>query len=229
MGASVSVGSNLPPTLTEAQVQEICGDQYNPQWFMALRSEENTVSTEDLITVVKSKVERAVMLLYFTYCPTGRMKNSAFFAMCRESKLLAKADFSIRKAEQLFDTVLGKTEEVETRTISYRTFRFKALPDIASRKSWPINKVLKRLSDCEKLIEEKNELRKARFNVRVSSNVDEIGEVTAEDCLEGVNNSINITSMFNASQQNAVVKIQSITRQKNSKKEVKRRQEVTFK
>lgn len=90
MGAAVSVGSDLPPTLTETQVKEACGESYNPQWFQALENEQHMVTSEDLTALISSQVEREVLLLYFTYCPTGRMKNSAFFALCRECKLLGK-------------------------------------------------------------------------------------------------------------------------------------------
>lgn len=227
MGASVSISPDLPETLSEAQVQKICGDQYNPQYFQALRQEHNQVSTKDLVNLIKSKIEREVLSLYFGYCPTGRMKNSAFFAMCRECKLLAKADFSIRKAEKLFDTVLSKTETIETRTISYRAFRYHALPDLAPMKGWTLEKVLKRLSECETIIEDKNEVRKARMDVRVSSNVEELENIAKEDdVLKGVEKSIDLSSMINASHKNAVLKIQTASRQKSSKKEANRLREL---
>lgn len=227
MGASVSISASLPPTLTETQVQDICGESYNPQWFQALQNDTKTVSSEDLATLVNSKIEREVLLLYFTYCPTGRMKNSAFFAMCRESKLLTKLDFSIQKAEKIFENCVANHEPSDIRTISYRTFRHHAIPDIAPLKSWKVEKVLKRLSECEELIEDKAVVRRARLDVRVSSNVEDSGRVSAEDCLEGVGKQLDLGAMFGVSQQNAVVKIQSISRQKKSQKEAQRMKEVS--
>lgn len=224
MGASVSVGSNLPPTLTEAQVKEICGESYNPNWFQAFQDDTHHINSADLTNLISSKVEREVLLLYFTYCPTGRMKNSAFFALCRECKLLGKSDFSIQKAEKIFDANLGKHEKPEVRTICYRTFRYHCLPDIAPIKGWIIDKLLKRLSECEAVIEDKNEIRKARVDVEATQDAaEEYNEkVTSKDCLEGVGKSLNLGSMFGASQHNAVVKIQSISRRKNSQNEAKR-------
>jgi hypothetical protein len=232
MGASVSVASDLPPTLTEEQVQAICGEAYNLHWFQALANEFGIVDTTDLITLVNSKEEREVLLLYFTYCPTGRMKNSAFYALCRECKLLSKADLSIQKAEKVFESNVSKHEALEVRTICYRTFRYHVLPDVAPIKSWTFEKLMKRLSECESQIEEKKELRKARLDVPVSSNVEEVvGKVTAADCLEGVGvqaaQGLGLGAVFGASQHNAVVKIQSISRQKSGQKEAKRLREVS--
>ena len=222
------MGANLPDTMSEEDVRTICGDNYNPHWFQALQNEHKTVKSSDLTTLLNSKVEREVLDLYSTYCPTGRMKNSAFFALCRESKLLTKNDFPIQKAEKIFDTVVSEYEAMEVRTISYHTFRHHAIQLIAPLKSWKVEKVLKRLSECEALIENKTELRKARYDMRVSSNVEPLDEVTANDCLEGAGNKLlDIGAMFGISQQNAVVKIQSISRKKNCQKELGRRKEVS--
>mmetsp|Transcript_6020 Transcript_6020/g.9814 ORF Transcript_6020/g.9814 Transcript_6020/m.9814 type:complete len:373 (+) Transcript_6020:169-1287(+) len=225
MGGAVSIGADLPERLTEDQVKAVCGENYNPHWFQGLQNERHTVALSDLTIVVNSKVEREVLHLYFTYCPTGRMKNSAFYAMCRESKLLTKMDFPIQKAEKIFETVVGEHEAMDVRTISYHTFRHHVIPMIAPLKSWKVDKVMLRLSQCEALIENKTELRKARYDMRVSSNVETVG-VTSEDCLEGVGQKLDLGAMFGASQQNAVVKIQSISRQKNCKKEAGRRKEI---
>ena len=229
MGASVSIGSDIPPTLTEAQVKEICGESYEQHWFQALQNEQHLVTSKDLTTLVGSKVEREVLLLYFTYCPTGRMKNSAFFALCRECKLLSKSDFSIKKAEKMYDTNVAKHEEPGLRTICYRTFRYHLLLDVAPMKGWVVEKLLKRLSETEALIEDKNSQRKARMDVQATTDVAEKydQQVTSAQVLEGVGNSLNLGSMFGASQHNAVVKIQSLTRQKNSQIEAKRVSEVS--
>lgn len=223
----MSINSTLPPALSEEEVKSICGEVYNPKWFQALQDEFHKVATTDLTSLVNSKMEREVLELFFAYCPSGRMKNSAFYAMCRECKLLSKLDLSIQKAEKAYLGNVAQHENDGIHTISYRTFRYHLLADIAPVKSWKIEKLLKRLAECDALIEEKNILRKARFNMRVSSNVEEsLEEVTAKDCLEGVENSLNLGSMFGASQQNAVIKIQSISRQKSSQIEAKRLKEV---
>lgn len=143
---------------------------------------------------------------------------------------LGKSDFSIQKAEKIFDANVAKHEKPGIRTICYRTFRYHALPDVAPVKGWTFDKLLKRLSETEALIEEKNSQRIARMDVHATKDVaEEYDEkVAAASVLEGVENSLSLGSMFGASQQNAVVKIQSISRRKSSQTEAKRLSEVSL-
>lgn len=142
MGASASL---LTDKLDEDHLTQLCGEMYTPFIYLFLKDDEGTVDRVQFLQIAMDVVEQEVFHLFVLFCPDGRMDEITAKVFFRNAKLLAKKDFPVAKAGELFQSLLvkGKT------TISYIQLRFEMFPKVADIKEMSLDKMLLRLSRSE--------------------------------------------------------------------------------
>lgn len=218
MGSSVS---SLPTSLTEEELKSLCGDEYEQILFDGLKNEEGKVYSTDFAKVAASHEEREVLRLFCTFFPNGIMNDLGFVALCRETKLLNKGIFPSKDAEKLYLKIKREDECPTLRGITYKTWRYQALPDIASCRGMTMESLLQKLSRFDGLIERITQDRKAQQVVQV-----EVDPESQVDLLEGTSAATGLGHFFSDVQKNAVLKIQSHARKKDAVKRKRQLSEV---
>mmetsp|Transcript_6112 Transcript_6112/g.9219 ORF Transcript_6112/g.9219 Transcript_6112/m.9219 type:complete len:230 (+) Transcript_6112:65-754(+) len=215
MGAGASA---LPALLNEEELKAMCGDKYDETYFNALKNEDGLVYSTVLCRIAESSVEREVLHLYSAYCPKGGMTENIFISLCRDTKLLNKGLFSVQDAEKLYRKCKSEADDSSVRTISYKTWRYEIIPDIASRKGMEVEKLLLKLSQCDDAISnvksrrDDHEVAKPEeFSTKVVEERDTLMDIKSHPvhCL---------ANAFSDVHHNAVIKIQNAQRSKLAKK-----------
>lgn len=69
MGSSAS---SLPAILSQDEVKNLCGDNFDQVLYDGLRDNEGNVFCTDLVRIASSHEEREVLRLFQTYFPSGK-------------------------------------------------------------------------------------------------------------------------------------------------------------
>lgn len=143
------------------------------------------------------------------------MTDLGFVTLCRDSKLLSKGLFPAKDAEKLFNKVKKEGPDPELRGISYKTWRFSALPEIATIRGMTMEMLITRLARCDALIAQIHAGRSEKQVVVVI-------EEPEENILENAQSGKGITTLISDIQKNAVLKIQNQQRKKDAVKKTQR-------
>jgi hypothetical protein len=144
MGASAS---SLPDHLTENDLKHLCGDTYNPIYYIALKSlPELTISKDLLINISTDGIEKEIFQLFLNFCPNGEMESKTFLKFLKDTKSLNKTQFTSGDADLIFQKYKTK---YGMKSLNYFVFRYFMIPDIAQKRSLNIEKYLEKLSQCE--------------------------------------------------------------------------------
>lgn len=129
MGGIVSV---LPEKLTELQVKNLSGNQFDQLQFDSLKDEEGKIKKDQLLSILLTHEERA-RERFLVYCnPSTEMDLAIFLGMCKDTDII---DLQLRAidAQEIFESARSKQSNF-SRNITFEVFIRYAIPDIATKK-----------------------------------------------------------------------------------------------
>lgn len=128
MGAAAS---SLPEKLTEQDLKNLCGENYNPVYFKALHDKSSEVSRDFFIQCSEGH-EKEVFELFLHFCPHGDMDSRTFVKLMKDTKSMKKNKFTATDADLIFSK--HKTKQgAGVKALSYCVFRNDMIPDIIAK------------------------------------------------------------------------------------------------
>lgn len=144
MGGGVST---LPEHLSEQDLQQACGDQYNSAYFVALQNENHMVSRDLFVAAATDGPEKEVFQLYLSFCHGGSMDSRTFIKFLKDTKSLNKK-FTSGDADLIFQKYKTKAG-TSAKTLNYEVLRTHMIPDIAAKREMEVDAYVLKLSRCE--------------------------------------------------------------------------------
>jgi hypothetical protein len=151
MGASASVSPELPPELSDDDIQKLIGKEFdNLRGVLnSFKNEEGKIDTKEFLKHFESEQEREVYHFYEYYCTAdGLLRRSQFLSLCRKAKLLNKTTLPSTAASALFSNHCIDVDE-----INYFVFRKQLLQDIATILGISLDDILSKLAQIEVAID----------------------------------------------------------------------------
>lgn len=143
----------MPEKLDEKSVKQLCGEMYNENIFHFLKEEGQDggrVDRAQFLQIAMDVIEQEVFHLFCVFCPEGDMDETTCKAFFRNAKMLAKKDFPVGKAVEMFRGLLKEDKS----TMRYTTLRFDFFPLVASAKDLSMENFMLRLSRSDEPVKE---------------------------------------------------------------------------
>jgi hypothetical protein len=214
MGAT---GSTLPDKLSEDELKNVCGEQFDPVVYESLKDSEGFVDREKFLTLVSGRVvgaadvEKEAETVFISYCPKGDMESKTFMKLCKDLKFLNKK-FTGPDADLLY-----QKEKSRFGNINYAIFRRHLVPSLAAKKEVSEDVIMKKIAASDGPVLTGTVSDNVRFHDDKSTYT---GAIAKND------NFKNELSEENADQVAAATKLQKVQRVKQAQRQVNELKEV---
>lgn len=142
-----SAASTLPDQLSEADLKNVCGENYNPVYYKALHGQDGHVARDFFISTSQGH-EKEVFDLFLHFCPHGEMDSRTFVKMMKDTKSMKKNKFSATDADLIFSK--HKTKQgAGTKALNYFVFRNDMVPEIIAKMGVDVEKYIEKLAKCD--------------------------------------------------------------------------------